>query len=82
MQKTLGKGKANFVFKTSGILRMLVCCQIARNRNWLRNKSAKTRQVLYFMKGRELLDKEMDIAFIIQHVRILRYFLKTVLDKD
>ena len=43
MQKTLGKGKANFVFKTSGILRMLVCCQIARNRNWLRNKSAKTR---------------------------------------
>ena len=34
------------------------------------------------MKGRELLDKEMDVAFIIQHVRILRYFLKTVLDKD
>ena len=24
----------------------------------------------------------MDIAFIIRHVRILRYFLKTVLDKD
>ena len=82
MQKTLGKGKANFVFKTSGILGMLMCCRLARKRDYLRNKSAKTRQVLYFMKGRELLDKEMDVAFIIRHVRILRYFLKTVLDKD
>ena len=29
-----------------------------------------------------MLDKEMDVAFIIRHIRILRYFLKTVLDKD
>lgn len=29
-----------------------------------------------------MLDKEMDVAFIIRHVRILRYFLRTVLDKD
>jgi len=38
--------------------------------------------VLFFLKGREMLDKEMDISYIVRHVRILRYFLKTVLDKD
>ena len=34
------------------------------------------------MKGRERLNKEMDLSYVIRHVRILRYFLKTVLDKD
>jgi len=29
-----------------------------------------------------MLDKEMDIGYVVKHVRILRYFLKTVLDKD
>ena len=38
--------------------------------------------MLYFNKGLERLDKEADIAYIVQHVRIMRYFLKTVLDKD
>lgn len=82
MQKVLGKGKTNFNFKTSNILKMLVCCRLARKRDHLRFTSGDTRQVLYFAKGREKLDKEMDIAFIIRHVRILRYFLRTVLDKD
>ena len=38
--------------------------------------------MLNFLKGRERLDKEMDISYVIRHVRILRYFLRTVLDKD
>ena len=29
-----------------------------------------------------MLDKEMDIGYVIRHIRILRFFLKTVLDKD
>ena len=44
--------------------------------------SAKSRQILFFLKGRDMLDKEMDIGYIVKYVRILRYFLKTVLDKD
>lgn len=82
MQKTLGKGKADFVYKTKGILATVICCRLARSRQFLRRHSAATRQVLYFTKGRDMLDKEMDVAFIIRHIRILRYFLKTVLDKD
>lgn len=53
-----------------------------RKRQSLRMNSAKSRQVLFFLKGRDMLDKEMDIGYIVKHVRILRYFLKTVLDKD
>ena len=82
MQRTLGAGKADFVYKTKGILATAFCCRLMRGRKFLRRHSAATRQVLYFSKGREHLDKEMDIAFIIRHIRILRYFLKTVLDKD
>lgn len=28
------------------------------------------------------MNKECDLAYIVKHVRILRYFLRTVLDKD
>ena len=40
------------------------------------------RNSLFFIKGMESLDKEMDIAYIIRQVRILKYFLQTVLEKD
>ena len=82
MQLVLGKGKVNFSFATMGIIKMMVCLRIIRSRKYLRNKSKGTRDVLYFLKGRERLDKEMDISYIVKHVRILRYFLRTVLDKD
>ena len=61
---------------------MFACLRIARKRQSLRMKSHATRQVLFFLKGRERLDQEMDISYVIRYVRILRYFLKTVLDKD
>ena len=82
MQRGLGEGKADFVYKTTSIIASILCCRMARKREFLRKHSPATRQVLYFAKGREMLNKEMDIAFIIRHVRILRYFLRTVLDKD
>ena len=82
MLAVLGKGKVNFNFKTTGIIRMMFCLHIVRSRSWLRMKSHGTRQALFFLKGREALNKEMDIGYVIRYVRILRYFLKTVLDKD
>lgn len=82
MQASLGWGKANFKFKTTGIIGMMACLRIIRKRESLRKTSSSTRQVLFYLKGRDKLDKEMDISYIIRHVRILRYFLKTVLDKD
>lgn len=82
MQLNLGKGKVNFNFATVGIIKMMACMRVLRSREHLRTKSRGTRNVLYFLKGRERLDKEMDISYVIKHIRILRYFLRTVLDKD
>ena len=58
-----------------------LCFRFARSNDYLRKHSA-TRNSLYFKKGLEKLDKEADIGYIIKQTRILRYFLKTVLDKD
>ncbi len=82
MQNNLGKGKVDFDFKSTNIITMMACMRFLRERKFLRYKSKDTRQVLFFLKGRERLDKEMDIGYVIRQVRILRYFLKTVLDKD
>ena len=76
------KRKVNFTFKTTGIIAMYACLKMLRSRKSLRESSKSSRQVLFFLKGRDMLDKEMDISYIVKHVRILRYFLKTVLDKD
>ena len=82
MQKTLGTRKADFKYKTTSILWTWLCWRDWRSRDYLRKTSPSTRQELYFQKGNEKLGKEMDLAFIVRHIRILRYFLKTVLDKD
>jgi len=63
------------------ILKSLLCLRIVQPRAKLR-VTAKTRNALYFSKGLEELDRECDIGYIVHNVRILRYFLKTVLDKD
>ena len=82
MQNNLGKGKVDFDFKSTNIISMMACFRHFRDRKFLRETSQSTRQVLFFLKGREKLDKEMDIGYVIRQVRILRYFLQTVLDKD
>ena len=43
MEHVLGKGKVNFNFKTTGILGMMFCLRIIRNRESLRMKSRQTR---------------------------------------
>lgn len=53
MHKVLGKVKVDFNFKTGGIIKMFACLRIIRKRDSLRKKSKETRQVLFFLKGRE-----------------------------
>ena len=82
MKKVMGENKAHFNFKTLGVLKSYICgLRIIRNRDDLRGHP-ELRQVLYFRKGLDRLDKEADIGYIVHQVRVMRYFLKTVLDKD
>ena len=82
MKKVLGMTeKANFNHKTLDVIKQHICLRKITDRNKLRY-AARKRNSLFFIKGQEMLDKEMDISYIIRQVRILRYFLKTVLDND
>lgn len=36
----------------------------------------------YYQQGLDKLNKEGDIGYIIKQIRVMRYFLKTVLEKD
>lgn len=81
MQDVLGKRKAFFSHKTFGVLRMMICARTIRSRESLRHKK-DTRNDMYFNMGLNAMNTECDIGYIVRHVRILRYFLKTVLDKD
>jgi len=40
------------------------------------------RNDFYFYQGLDRLNKECDMAYILKQIRIMRYFLKTVLSKD
>ena len=44
--------------------------------------SADRRNVLYFLKGRQRLDKEMDVANMILDIRKIKYLMKIMLEKD
>ena len=66
MTKVMGENKANFNFKTLGVIKSYICgLRIIRARDKLR-KDPEVRQVLYFNKGLERLDKEADIGYIVQ----------------
>ena len=65
MQKVMGEKKADFNFKTLDVLKAWICgARILRARDKLRGKP-ELRQVLYFNKGLERLDKEADIGYIV-----------------
>ncbi|CDW77920.1 UNKNOWN [Stylonychia lemnae] len=82
VKQVIGKdNKANFNHKTVSILKSLICCLILRNRTKLRNDPSR-RNVLYFLKGRQMLNKEMDIAWIVHQIRKVKYLMKILLDKD
>ncbi len=66
---------------TTGILLQYVFCRICKSRQSLRN-NPNSRQDYYFYQGLDKLNKEGDISYLIKNIRIMRYFLKTVLSKD
>lgn len=45
-------------------------------------KKEKYRNDLYFNRGLMALNKEFDVGYIIKQLRTMRYFLRTVLEKD
>jgi len=57
--------KANFNHKTMGIIRSLICLYALRSRESLRKNKA-TRNQLYFNKGLEKLDTELDMGYIVR----------------
>ena len=81
MLDVLGKNRADFNHKTIGVLKNMICCRNMRKRESLRD-SLSTRNDMYFMMGLNAMNTECDIGYIVRQVRILKYFLKTVLDKD
>jgi hypothetical protein len=73
--------RANFNHKTTSILKSLICCWMFRKKKFLRYDPER-RNVLYFMKGRDRLDKEMDLAYMVHNIRKVKYLMKMLLDKD
>lgn len=64
IRDVIGYNKANFNFKTIAILKSYLCCRICMNRKTLRN-NPEYRSNLFYEKGFEALDKELDVAYII-----------------
>jgi hypothetical protein len=83
MEKTLGmKRQAKFDHLTGGVVGMYACCYFFRARAKLAKIKGTGRNTLFFLKGLDRLNKEADLSHIVKNGRILRFFLKTVLDKD
>lgn len=73
--------KANFDMKTGSIIWHYLTCRIVKDRQTLRN-NWRSRNDYYFYQGLDKLNKEGDLGYIIKNIRVMRYFLKTVLEKD
>ena len=83
METTLGmKSKAKFNHLTGGVVGMYACCYFFRPRASLAKIKGTGRNTLFFLKGLDRLNKEADLSYIVKNGRILRFFLKTVLDRD
>jgi hypothetical protein len=81
LSQGFGQMKANFDMKTGSIIWHYLTCRIVRDRQTLRN-NWRSRNDYYFYQGLDKLNKEGDLGYIIKNIRIMRYFLKTVLEKD
>ena len=83
MEKALGmKRKAKFNHLTGGVLAMYICCYYFRPRKSLSKLKGIGRNTFFFLKGLDRLNKEADLQHIVKNGRILRFFLKTLLDRD
>ena len=82
MRKTLyGMKRAAFKYKTCEIISGCLCLRSCRSRKYLSN-SPSGRNILYYQLGLERMNKECDLGYIIRNIRVLRFFLTTVLSKD
>ena len=81
MLQVLGSTGAGFNYRTRSILKTLFCCMLCRKRKWLR-ESRSNRKVLYYYKGQEQLDKELDIVSILRSIRKLQTLLRLLLERD
>jgi hypothetical protein len=78
--EAIGHNRVKFDYKTTSILKSLFCCLIICKRKFLRERKS-TRQTLFYMKGFDQLDKELDISKIIFTLRRLKIMYKVLLDE-
>ena len=65
IREVTGMNKAKFNYKTANILKSYLCCLCVRKYSYLR-ENKNFRQKLYFEKGYEKLNKELDLAYFVQ----------------
>ncbi len=75
------KNTADFKLKTVGILRGILCCTIFRKFPSQRQTIAQ-RQLLFYQKGEDRINKELDVLYILKNIRKIKYLMKILLDKD
>lgn len=64
IREVTGQNKARFNFKTKDILKSYLCCLCARGYRTLRNNRGY-RNRLFFEKGYNKLNKELDLAYFV-----------------
>lgn len=81
MRELIVEQRARFSFKTMDILKSLFMCTYFLPRR-LQRRFIWSRTVMNYHLGIEKIDKEMDLANIINKIRSLNYFMKMILDVD
>lgn len=71
----------DFKIKTLGILRGIITCKIFRKWPHLR-QTPKNRQLLFYQKGEDRINRELDVLNILKSIRKIKYLMKILLDKD
>jgi|LauGreDrversion4_2_1035121.scaffolds.fasta_scaffold142615_1 hypothetical protein len=64
-QQVLGAERAKFDMKTWSVMKLFLCCRVCvLDRQKFRYKKS-LRDDLYFMKGKEKMDRELDVGYIV-----------------
>ena len=58
-----------------------MCCKLMRKFPSLR-QAPNERQFLFYQKGEDRLNKELDVQYILKNIRKIKYLMKILLDKD
>jgi hypothetical protein len=81
MKKMIFEKRARLRYKTTDILKSILCLRAFFPRSFLR-KRPKDRVVLNYKLGIEHIDKDLDISNIVMKIRQLNFFMKMILDTD